>query len=173
MRVVMTGGPGTGKSAILDGLQSKYVVLPDFSREIIELNEVHPLANHLLFQEKWLDRMLSAFHFHPTYTLFCYGIPDILVYDQWRGTVNNCGHEKAVRASVQCRYDMVLYADPIPKSFYTQDSARTMNYEEAIEIGKLTLKVYHDCGYTPIVIPYHSIEQRVETVSNLLSQTTR
>jgi len=93
--IVITGGPGTGKSTIIDTLIEKgYACYPEISREVtLEAKkrgiEQLFLTEPLLFSQMLLDGRLKQYHNahqeanHPVF--IDRGIPDILAYMDFIG----------------------------------------------------------------------------------------
>lgn len=168
--IVITGGPGTGKSTIIDTLIAKgYACYPEISREVtLEAKkrgiEQLFLTEPLLFSQMLLDGRLKQYqnaHQEANHPVFIdRGIPDILAYmdfigDEYPEHFENHCHDT--------RYHKVFVLPPW-EEIYVSDDARYENFEQAKVIYdhlKLTYKKY---GYDLIEVPIGTVENRVELI---------
>ena len=56
------------------------------------------------------------------------------------------------------------------KKIYISDNERYENFTESLEIDSYLQKVYEDLGYSPIEVPFNSIEKRTEFILNWLNK---
>ena len=90
-RVIITGGPSTGKTSIINKLEvDGYKCLHEKSREIIQESlkngsNVVPWDNLVEFSKRVIDQRLSQYHSvksknSDSFTFFDRGIPDVVAY---------------------------------------------------------------------------------------------
>ena len=172
--IVITGGPGTGKSTIIDTLIEKgYACYPEISREVTleaqkrGIDQLF-LTEPLLFSQMLLDGRLKQYqnaHQEANHPVFIdRGIPDILAYmdfigDEYPEHFENHCHDT--------RYHKVFVLPPW-EEIYVSDEARYENFEQAKVIYdhlKLTYKKY---GYELIEVPIGLVEERVDFILEYL-----
>lgn len=165
-RIVITGGPGTGKSSVINHLRDLgYYCLPEISREIIreaqENGHLNPFVeNPLQFSNLLLHGRMEqhhyALHFSLSKLFYDRGIPDIAAYlDFARLRV-----PKIVEtACANYRYDQVFLLSPW-ESIFTTDNERYENFEQAIEIHDNIKNTYNAFGYNLTEVPKATIAER-------------
>ncbi|MBC2846180.1 AAA family ATPase [Winogradskyella flava] len=174
-KIVITGGPGTGKSSIIDHLKSRgFLCYDEISREITlqarkDGIEQLFLSKPLLFSEKLLEGRTKQYNDaskEPKNIVFLdRGIPDILAYMDYIGDEYP---KHFIEASKNHKYDFVFVLAPWQEIF-TSDSERYENFEQAIEIHHHLMKTYMRFGYQLIDVPFESIEKRSDFVLEVLN----
>ncbi len=165
--IVITGGPGTGKSTIIDALVEKgYACYPEISREVTleakkqGIDQLF-LTEPLLFSQMLLDGRLKQYQNalneekHPVF--IDRGLPDVLAYMDFIGDTYPIHFETHCQ---ETQYDKVFVLPPW-EAIYVSDEARYENFEQAkviYEHLKLTYKKY---GYELIEVPIGMVEERV------------
>jgi len=173
-KIVLIGGPGTGKSSVLNELISRdYFCLPEVSREVTlkakkEGIEQLFLTEPLLFSKMLLEgreaQFLAAEKSNKELVFIDRGIPDVYAYlEYFRTTYPDFFIEK----SKQYIYDKVFLFLPW-KEIYITDNERYESFEEAIIIDSFLQKAYSEIGYTIINVPFGSIKDRTDFILNSL-----
>ena len=139
-KIVITGGPGTGKSTVIEELaRRKYDCMLEISRQItIEAQrqgiEQLFLTDPLFFSEKLLEGRMQQYQeacvLDSDLVFFDRGIPDVHAYMDY---ANQEYPEKYVVNSVKHKYTKVFIMPPW-KDIYTSDNERYENYEQALQI---------------------------------------
>jgi predicted ATPase len=170
-RIVITGGPGTGKSTIINELQNRgYNVIEEVSREVIreakkqgieQLFTVKPL----LFSEKLLEgRERQFFEAAEKYgdatVFFDRGIPDIAAYMNFLG---NKYPDFFIKKGIELQYDHV-YITPPWEEIYTTDEERYENFQEAQLIHNKLVNMYTMLNYQLTFIPFGTPEKRADYI---------
>ena len=165
--IVIIGGPGTGKTTIIDRLLAKgFCCYPEISREItLEAKkqgiEQLFLENPLLFSELLLEGRKKQFanaQLEPHKIVFLdRGIPDILAYMHYIGDSYPSFFDVACR---QNKYTKIFILPPW-EEIYESDEARYENYEQAQLIYKHLVETYEKYGYTLIEVPKDSLDNRI------------
>lgn len=168
--VVITGGPGTGKTTIIDKLIEKgHTCFPEISRQItLEAKkqgiEQLFLEKPLLFSELLLEGRKDQFNQaqqQAANTVFIdRGIPDILAY------MHYIGDSYPAFFDVACKeycYTKVFVLPPW-EEIYESDEARYENYDQAKLIYTHLQETYSNYGYQLIVVPKGTVEERVNFI---------
>ncbi|MFD2726474.1 AAA family ATPase [Hyunsoonleella rubra] len=173
-KVVITGGPGTGKSSIIHELEERnHVCFEEISRQITldaqkEGIEQLFLSNPLLFSELLLEGRIKQFrnadHLETEFVFFDRGIPDVLAYMDYAG---NAFPENFVNATMQSVYDTVFILKPW-KAIYKSDNERYENFEQSEEIHQHLLNTYSTYNYKPIDVPFGTVEARTDFILKTL-----
>ncbi len=172
--VVITGGPGTGKTTIIDGLiEQGYSCFPEISRQItLEAKkqgiEQLFLEKPLLFSELLLEGRKKQFENAKQDTAdFVFldrGIPDILAYMHYIGDSYPSFFDQACKDH---NYTKVFVLPPW-EEIYISDEARYENYEQAKLIFEHLKETYQKYGYNLIEVPKGSVEDRILFILNSL-----
>lgn len=172
-KIVITGGPGTGKSSVIQNFETMgYNCLHEVSREITSQAQKEGieqlfLEKPILFSEKLLEARIKQYtkaeskHSH---VFLDRGIPDVVAYMDYLGTSYQKFFSRACR---EYKYDLIFLLPPW-KKIYQTDSERYESFEQAMEIHEYLKKTYINFGYDPIEVPRESIEFRTEFILNTL-----
>jgi len=175
-RIVITGGPGFGKSSILHELEAQgYHVFHEYSREVLEeqkkINgDILPWKDHHAFNEAVFKGRLAHFH-AATHSnklyFFDRGLPDSLAY--------LLADEKEVpqhfiEETRLCTYNHTVFITPPWKEIYINDKQRWEGFDYAIKIHEYIEKYYAELNYQLVPIPMLDIKQRVAFILNYLKK---
>lgn len=165
--VVITGGPGTGKTTIIDGLiEQGYSCFPEISRQItLEAKkqgiEQLFLEKPLLFSELLLEgrkkQFNSAIQDQAEIVFLDRGIPDILAYMHYIGDSYPAFFDHACKEHDYTK----IFVLPPWKEIYISDEARYENYEQAKLIFDHLKETYQNYGYELIEVPKGTLEERI------------
>lgn len=174
--VVVTGGPGSGKSSLIERLEHHgHKHVPEAGRGVIQdqvtiRGQALPWSNRQLFSELMLCWDMRSYHAaeeEQGTIFFDRGIPDVLAYLRLCGLAVP-GHMRI--AADKFRYNRVVFiAPPWPEIFH-QDPERKQDFEEAVRTYHSLNNTYVEHGYDLIEIPRDSVEQRVEFVLSALTR---
>lgn len=173
-KIVITGGPGTGKTSIVRSLEEKgNLCLHEISREIIieaqkQGIEQLFLTEPLLFSKKLLEGRIRQHQKAATLesdpVFIDRGIPDVIAY------MDYFGNEYPPLFSEACetyRYSQVFILPPW-EEIYVSDNERYESYEQAVLIHRHLLDTYRRENYIPIEVPKAPVEQRVSFILDRL-----
>ncbi|MDR5590104.1 ATP-binding protein [Christiangramia sp. SM2212] len=169
-KIVITGGPGTGKSSIVHNLEKKgEKCLHEISRQVTleaqkEGIDQLFLEQPLLFSEKLLEGRLNQFKeasaYNSDHIFIDRGLPDVVAYMDYFDTNypeifdNTCQNN---------RYDQIFILPPW-KEIYKSDNERYESFEEALKISSYLYSTYKRYGYEPIEVPKLSVEDRTNFI---------
>ncbi|MEO8773985.1 MAG: ATP-binding protein [Gelidibacter sp.] len=174
-RIVITGGPGTGKSSIIDELKQRgYVCFDEISRQVTleaRKNGVEQLflSQPLLFSQLLLGGRTKQFKdasaYENTSVFLDRGLPDVLAYMDFFGTDYP---EEFVNICHKNTYDIVFILPPWQEIFKS-DSVRYETYEQSELIHEHLLRLYKKFNYHLIPIPFDTVEKRVDFIIDALN----
>lgn len=169
---MITGGPGTGKTMVINELiERSYICKTEISRQVTlkareEGIEQLFLTQPLLFSELLLEgrvaQFLEAENNNDKLVFFDRGIPDVHSYMNF---LNTDYPKIYLEKSDTFRYTKVFLMPPW-EEIYTSDNERYETYEESLEIYSHIRKAYIDLGYQVTEVPHGSISQRTEFILN-------
>ncbi len=173
-KIVITGSPGTGKTAIIKALHKRgYACLSEVSREItLEARaqgiEQLFLEDPLVFSQKLLERRTQQFYDAEKLlkkpVFIDRGVPDVLAYMDY---VGDTYPDHFVKACEKCIYDKAFLLPPW-EEIYTSDSERYENFQQAVDIHFHIKKTYARYGYHLIEVPVGKVETRTDFIINAL-----
>lgn len=171
-RFIITGGPGSGKSSLLNALIDKgYQGFEEISRIVIrEQHEIDgdklPWKNLAGFAEICFERMSHQLNDCKPNN-FCFydrGLPDIIAYMR-RGSL-----EVPKKYFAQCNlYNNTVFIAPPWKEIFVNDDERPESYEDSAEIYKFLNETYSELGFNTVELPKVSIINRANFIESYLS----
>jgi predicted ATPase len=162
---VITGGPGFGKTAVIDELRSiGYLCSGEFARDTIEKQQkmggdLLPWKRPKLFQKEILQLRKDFYESVPDRTIAFAdrGIPDQLAFARYKGF----GTPEILKiSSEKYRYAPQVFVTPPWPEIFTNDIIRNETYEEALLIHQSILETYSDLNYQIIELPLTSVCER-------------
>lgn len=165
-KIVFIGGPGTGKTTILNTLKKEgYTCMPEVSREITlqakkdGITQLF-LTNPLLFSEKLLEgrekQFLDAQKNTAEIIFFDRGIPSIHAYMRYFKTNFP---PTFIKKSEVYKYTKVFQFLPW-ETIYKSDNERYETFKESVLISSFIHKAYLELGYQIINVPFGTVEDR-------------
>ena len=177
-RIVVTGGPGSGKTSLIDALEDRgFARSVEAGRAIIQ-DEVRaggtalPWGDRQAYADRMLARELASHGMADGLAgpvFFDRGLPDIIGYLELCGLPVPAAVDAAAR---RYRYDaMVFIAPPWPEIF-AQDAERRQDLAEAERTCAAMARVYPALGYALVELPRVDVEARANFVLERLSATS-
>ncbi|MCP9221839.1 AAA family ATPase [Erythrobacter sp. LQ02-29] len=163
VRVVITGAPGAGKSALLTELAGRgYATVPEAARVILQqpagmaLREKEPQG----FAHAMLEADLAS-HAAAKYspTIFDRGFADIVGFLRLEGC--QVGDE-IIRAARNSRYSGPIFRAPPWRDIYTRDDQRIQSWDEAVASDAAVCAAWREYGYELVDLPLTDIAGRAD-----------
>jgi predicted ATPase len=171
--IVLTGAPGTGKSAILNHLRGDLRCVDEPAREVLAEQRASGGRgtwdqDPSIFVSLLLQRSIEKYEAAKRsgrMVLFDRGIPDCVVYAHLAGA----DPEPSLKAVDVFRYGpQVLFVEPW-SDIYTSDEERTMPFEDTASFSEALRDVYTRSGYSLVEVPQTPIDERVAFVRKVVS----
>lgn len=167
---ILSGGPGSGKTTIIDRLAAcGFATIAESGRAIIrEQAEVGANAVHggdaAAFGELMLKRGIADYRSmagtsEPVF--FDRGIAELTGY--WR-LMGLAVPEHVREAARQYRSNPLAFLVPPWREIYRQDSERRQDWPEAVRTFERVREAYGEAGYTTVEIPRDTVARRVSFI---------
>lgn len=173
-KIVITGGPGTGKSTLIDELIKRgYICLEEISRDITEMTRRNGieqlfLKNPILFSEMLLEGRENQYkianNMNTDFIFFDRGIPDVHAYMNY---ISIDYPPVYVEKSMKYRYDTIFITPPW-QEIYITDEVRYENFEQSLAIFNHLKRTYEKLDYQLIEVPVGTIDFRTDFILNNL-----
>lgn len=172
-KIVITGGPGTGKSTVIRELQRRnFKCMAEISRQVTieaQQNGINQLflEDPLHFSELLLEGRTRQFEegsLEGEIVFFDRGIPDVMAYLSY---LDVSFSDVFTQRSMELRYEKVFMMPPW-EVIYRQDNERYESYPQAIRIYEKLQDTYSTLGYEIELVPTGQVEERVSFILNAL-----
>ncbi|OJB38153.1 ATPase [Burkholderia ubonensis] len=173
---VVTGGPGSGKSTLIDALErAGFARSQEAGRGVIQ-DQVAvdgpalPWRDRSAFAELMLGWEMRSHHLArqargPVF--FDRGVPDVIGYLRLSGLAVPAHAEAAAR---RFRYHRRVFIAPPWPDIYTQDAERRQDFGEAVRTYDAMVECYASYGYRLIELPRARVKARVRFVLDALDE---
>ena len=166
--IVLTGAPGTGKTAILDRLSVDVSGVPEPAREVLAEQravggEGTPDRDPRLFVQLLLRRSIDTYEAalrSGSPTLFDRGIPDCVAY----AVILGVDPTSAARAADRYRYNQEVFSLAPWEQIYKTDPERTMSFDDTLSFHAALVEAYDDAGYVLTLVPKGPVGERAAFV---------
>ena len=173
-KIIITGGPGTGKTSLIEELKkNNFKCFDEISREITlkyrkKGIEQLFLSDPNLFSQELLNGRIQQFNkslnLQADCVFFDRGIPDIIAYLNFKKVDLS---KKILKAVDKYRYDIIFLLEPW-EDIYSSDIIRYESFDQVITIDSYIKNTYKEFGYNPIIVPKDNIKNRVDFIINNL-----
>jgi len=181
-KIVITGGPGTGKTSIINALKTKEFHCFD---EVIRLmtleakqkgNSLTHVSNPIAFVNDpmqfninllnaRIEQFLQSNVLDKHISFFDRGIPDVLAYMAFFNQAYDTTFKNACETHV---YDSVFLLPPW-EAIYKSDNERFETFEEAVQIHDYLKQTYIDFNYKIVEVPFGTVEERSNFILNRIA----
>jgi len=176
---VITGGPGVGKTTLLEELKRRnYEIVPEVARELIKEQQKHngkalPWENKNLYKEIMFDRSISSFEEidkkvnkeNPIF--FDRGFLDSICYAE---LIESEINDRMNSYAENLRYNKNVFMLPPWQEIYETDDERKQDWKEAVLTFKKMSETYKNYGYRIIEVPKESVRERADFVLEFIEQ---
>ena len=167
-KILITGGPGSGKTSIIDELEKKNF---NCEHEIVRSltiegkkkgNDQAFLSDPLKFTKKLLDLRINQFNKiqENEITFYDRGVHDTLAYLKF---IKVNIRDELINKCKKIKYNMVFVLSPW-KKIYQQDDCRYESFEESIKIFNEIIKIYEYFEMNTIILKQGTIDYRVDKI---------
>jgi len=167
---IITGGPGSGKSTVVDALAERGIfTMPEAGRAIIRDQvtiggKALPWSDRGAFAELMLSWEMRSYRMALSVkppVVFDRGVPDVLGYLRLSGLSIPAHLE---RAAQMLRYNRRVFIAPPWREIFQMDAERKQSFEEAQATYEAMVETYSGLGYNLIPLPVDSVQERVRFV---------
>jgi len=167
---VITGGPGSGKTSLIDALaRAGYARTVEAGRAIIQDQlaidgPALPWRDPIAFAELMLSWELRSYRMAEAMSgpvFFDRGVTELVGY---LTLVGRPVPAHIARATERFRYNRCVFVAPPWPAIYTNDAERKQTPEEAVRTYEAVVAAYTACGYELVSLPLVSVEERVRFV---------
>jgi predicted ATPase len=171
-RHILTGAPGTGKTAVVRAMPSAVVVVEEPARDVLAEQRAagRPISNDGAedrFVDLLLRRSIEQFDYALRLDgtiLFDRGIPDCIAYAAYLGA----DMRRSLEASESHRYQApVLLLTPW-EEIYRTDDERTMTFQDVMAFHRAIRAAYRTAGYEIVEVPKASVDDRAAFVLDVI-----
>ena len=173
-KIIITGGPGTGKTSLIEELRKNdFKCFDEISREItLKYREKGIeqlfLSDPNLFSQELLNGRIQQFNnsinLQANCVFFDRGIPDIIAYLNFKKADLS---KKILKSIDKYRYDMIFLLEPW-EDIYTSDKIRYESFDQVITIDSYIKNTYKEFGYNPIIVPKDNIRNRAFVILKIM-----
>lgn len=167
---VVTGGPGSGKTTLIEALaKAGYAHTLEAGRAIIQDQlaidgPAQPWRDPLAFAELMLGWEMRSYHMAEAASgpvFFDRGVTDVIGY---LTLVGRPVPAHVIRAAERFRYNRRVFIAPPWPAIFTQDNERKQTPEDAVRTYEALVKAYASQGYELVRLPLVPVEERVRFV---------
>ncbi len=164
-RIVLTGGPGAGKTTALEVLRSRgYATGADAARSIIrerKLAGLSPRPDALTFAQQVFEKELDAYRSaESSPSFFERGVVEAVGSLFGAGALDD---DRVNRLISDYRYQAVFIFPPW-EDIYCMDDERDHTFDHAFRVYESTLGFYRQHDYEPIEVPLGAVGDRVDFI---------
>jgi predicted ATPase len=168
--VVITGGPGSGKSTLIDALErAGHRASPEVGRGVIQAQmaiggRALPWIDPPLFAETMLSWEMKSYHqeaARPGTVFFDRGVPDVIGYLRLIGLPVPA---HMMRAAELFRYHRRVFIAPPWPEIFAPDRERKQTPEEAERSYAAMVETYGELGYELVELPRAPVAARLDVI---------
>ncbi len=174
-RILVTGGPGAGKTTVLEELERRgFLVAPEVARTII-MNRRRdglpprppPLEFALQILESDQEQYESAGSDRSDLVFFDRGILDAMGMLSQLDRLSTSDRDLLLE---RYPYHQPAFIFPPWREIYRTDAERDQTFEQAVQVHDWLRQWYLKCGYDLIDVPLVSVDERCDFVLQQLGE---
>lgn len=176
-KIVITGGPGTGKTSVINELKNRgYYCFEEIIRTLTteakkESNASLHISNPIAFVNDpyhfntrllngRVEQFVQSKVLNHEKSFFDRGIPDVLAYMDF---FDQPYDDVFIDACTIHKYTHIFILPPW-EDIYTSDNERFETFDEAVKIHDCLVKIYDQLGYDINNVPFGSISERTNFI---------
>ena len=169
-KIVIIGGPGTGKSTVINELiKRNYTCFEEISRQVTldarkrgieQLFLKKPLLFSKLLLEGRVKQYIEAEESKSEMVFFDRGIPDVHAYMNY---ISIDYPDYYIEKSNLHKYDYIFLMPPW-EEIYISDNERYESFEQALAIHNHLERTYKEIGYDIIEVPTGTVQERTDFI---------
>jgi predicted ATPase len=177
---VITGGPGVGKTTLLQEIQQRgFTIVPEIARELIQEQQAIdgdalPWKDKSLYCDLMFERSIESFEkTMDAYTgsgpvFFDRGFLDTLCY----AIISGIRIENSMKILAETwRYNEDVFILPPWQEIYQTDEQRKQDWNEAVFTYNSMIQTYRGYEYNLVEVPKTSIPERADFVLDFIKNT--
>ena len=168
-RAIFTGGPGAGKSTVLNLLSERgYDVAPDHARQIIRERKaagLSPRPDPAQFAQEILQRDIIAYESCRNLTFFERSIVDATAMLLAAKAIERSDARQLIE---EYPYYSRVFIFPPWEAIYETDSERDQTFTQSEVVFEATSDWYIECGYELVEVPRVAPQQRADLILEVL-----
>lgn len=172
-RYIITGGPGFGKTTLLDQLITLgFQGFQEAAREVIDSEFPAPMhnpdskSNQLFFKRIVHQRITDYLAADPArISFFDRGLPDSLAFFK---EMNRPPPASLLRSIEKHPYNGYVFVVPPWEEIFRQDEIRTETYNQASRLHQFLVEAYLQLDYRLIMLPKGSVEERIDVILSIV-----
>jgi predicted ATPase len=173
-RLIVTGAPGTGKTAVLEHVTGVRTIAEPARQVLAEHRAANDAAlpPHEVFVAMLLARAIEDFEAAGEAAgpvLFDRGVPDCIAYAEWLDT--DTGAAEAAARRYRYHPEVLLFAPW--EEIYTTDAERSMTFAMVEGFHGVQVGVYERLGYGIVEVPRVDIPARARFVEAWVARSIR
>lgn len=192
-RIVLTGGPGSGKTSVLEKINQVYssegykvIIVPETATELMNngitfkdgsmsLVDFQELVMRLqLAKEEVVDRTIELMNNEKVIVVYDRGTIDNTAYinkEEFEEILTRINNVKSFTDLLN-KYDLVINLVGREDFYTTQNNkARSESSSEALKLGDATLKCWLGHKTIKIVMPKDTVDEKISEVLNIINET--
>ena len=173
---ILTGGPGAGKTTVLEALRQRgFGCVDEAARQILrEQAAIGGDATHdgdrAKYRDLCLARSIAGYEASDERTaavFFDRGIPE---HKGWGLQVGAEEPAYVTEAIHRYRYNRTVFVFPPWEDIYCHDEERKHTFQHAVEVCVSIAETYRQCGYQPVEVPRLPVADRADFILARLGQ---
>ncbi len=172
---IITGGPGSGKTTLIESLRRRgFRCSVEAGRGIIQDQvtidgRALPWRDPLLFAELMLSWEMRSYHDAEQSSgpvFFDRGVPDVLGYLR---LMNIPAPEHMQKAAREFAYNSIVFIAAPWREIFHQDLERKQDFPEATRTYDALVSTYNELGYRLVALPCVAVQERCQFILDHLS----